>query len=38
VALTRRALKRLGFDIDLKLHGAATEITAFQMAAPTLFR
>ena len=36
--LACRVLKRLAFDIDLKLHGAATGINGLQMAAPVPFR
>ena len=36
--LARRVFKRLAFDIDLKLHGAATGINGLQMVALLAFR
>jgi hypothetical protein len=36
--LARRVLKRLAFDIDLKLHGVATGINGLQMVALVPFR
>src|SRR5258708_36647917 len=36
--LARLLLKRLAFDIDLKLHGAATGINGLQRAAPAQSR
>ena len=38
VAFAGRVFKLLAGYIDLKLHGVATAIAAFQMAAPARFR
>ena len=38
VPLAGRVLIGLAFDVDLKLHGAATGINGLRMAAPARFR